>query len=430
MIAFQAADPYFDTSRTVGGLFAMRAGAVGFLATALVLRRFSVIAGLSIGVTAVINLIWTVIQPGRADPLHFTQFRNQLITAGLCFIPWVGFLAAGIFAKKCSPHVLDSGVHGCVEAFTETLFIPFRGLIKRWFFPLSGRRRMAHYSQPLDTRRILIPVTRIDRKTQKLFRSSIECFASSKTNNWKNGALVMFHGNCETAQRPNGQEREYVAKGFNVFRITLGGYPTQELDVGPPMQTTEGSIYQDADAIIQYVKELGCRSIAVHGTSLGAVPAFAAAVLHPDVVKIVIADRAFSRSRDVVANVVKNLFASMGLAKWVPTSIYRGIGGAGFPIGIQTAGIPLPIDGMDNRRKASLMKARLITVESTDDEFMSVRPWGQNFSQDLLRARYMKQIPDGSWQSEAGTNPVRLPLTGGHNVALPQDILVDALYFC
>lgn len=427
MVPFQAADPYFDTSRTVGGLFAKRAGAVGFLATSLVLRRFAVIAGISIGVTAVINLIWTVIQPGRADPLHFTQFRNQVMTAGLCFIPWVGFLAAGIFAKKCSPHVLDSGVHGCVEAFTETLFIPFRGLIQSSFFPLSGRRGMAYYIPLIDTKRILIPVTRIDLKTQKLFRSSIECFVSSKANKWQDAAVVMFHGNGETAQGQNGQEREYVAKGFNVFRITLGGYPTQKEDVGPPMQTTEGSIYQDADAIIQHVKELDCRSIAVHGTSLGAVPAFAAAVLHPDVVKVVIADRAFSRSRDVVANVFKTLFDSMGLVKWVPTSIYRGIGGAGFPIGMQVAGVPLTTDGMDNIRKARLMQARLITVESVDDEIMSIKPWGQNFSQDLLRARYMKQMANGSWKSEAGTNPVRLKLNGGHNHALPRDILVDAL---
>lgn len=231
-------------------------------------------------------------------------------------------------------------------------------------------------------------------------------------------AVVMFPTRYETGISDDAQATDY-STNFDVYKVTLGGYPKQD---GPDrsVETTESTCIQDANAAISVLKQLGYKKIAVHGAGLGCVPALAAAELHPDVVKAVVLDRGFTRAKDVLANAVRNRLQPLGLGKWVPTSIFRGMVGAAFPYGMQVAGISgVTTNQMDNLDRIQQVGAPIGCIEATQDFWMSrsLLPEPDNlesFSQDLLRAH-------------GGENDAIQTLQGGHHKALEQGVLVEWL---
>lgn len=85
----------------------------------------------------------------------------------------------------------------------------------------------------------------------------------------------------------------YLAQGLNVFLFNYSGFGRS---TGHPSPTALAS---DGDAVIEFLKRRGVTQIGVHGRSIGGICACHLAQSHPDVVKILIADRTMSTLAEV-----------------------------------------------------------------------------------------------------------------------------------
>ncbi len=218
-------------------------------------------------------------------------------------------------------------------------------------------------------------------------------------------AMILFHGNGMTMEGMSAHAELYCKLGFNVMILTMGGYPGSD----PKVRTSEISTYQDAHAAIVYLKQKGVKDIGVHGTSIGGTLAFAAAEIHPEVVKFVVADQTLGSARDVAANVTRNI--TMGMA---PASLIRGAVGGAFPAGKVVPGVigpdgkPYVTDGLNNIRKAAVLRERaengkenceIFAIKSERDFLMGRKGnqdggFEENFADDLILARYGELQPE------------------------------------
>jgi len=80
----------------------------------------------------------------------------------------------------------------------------------------------------------------------------------------------------------------YLAQGCSVFVFNYSGFGRSQ---GNP---TPKALAEDGNAVVEFLKRRGCTSVGVHGRSIGGIAACAIAGNHPDVIKLLVADRTFS----------------------------------------------------------------------------------------------------------------------------------------
>ncbi len=413
MQAFQDLPIHTDPTVTLGGKWSKQIGSVGFLVAGVAIRIVAPVVGPLTILAGSVSLVWLSLH--KSDPLEhaykYKRTKDLLCVGALFCIPVVGVLVAGVFAKKRMSHVLDTGVHGGVEALTEIVCYPLKGLIQRAFFPLSRAGLKQVDSQ--ITQSVLCNIDLPNGGVR-----TVEMILSDKARAQRlPRAIVMFPRRDKTGLSDDAQATEYAEK-FDVYRVTLGGYPKKN-QADFTVETTESTCIQDANAAIVELRQLGYKKIAVHGSGLGCVPALAAAQLHPDLVRAVVLDRGFTRAKDVLANVVRNLFQRVGLGKFVPTSILRGIAGTAFPPGLPIFGVSddITTNQMDNLQRIQAIQVPVGCIEATQDVWMSrtILPGTpESFSRDLLRAHQGKNDKDA----------IQF-LKGGHEKALSQGVLVN-----
>lgn len=366
---------------------------------------------------------------------------KQALVSALSLIPVLGVVTAAAYLKATTPDIQDTGMHGAIEALAQHVFDGFHEQIQGAFYYLSGvtlaqldqiyaqraqeaRDRLPandpkknepierHYysdhlpnfiKQHFKAKETPIPVERNDGQAHLLqaytYPADRKKLKNSSNNlNPSKPTVVIFHSNAVIASEMDDQARTYVDEGFNVVTVTMGGYPGSD----EATQTSEASTYQDAHAVMNYLKSQGVKNVIVHGTSIGGSLAFAAAELHPDIVKMVIADQTFDRAKNVAANIIENIDHGFVM----PSSFVRGIAGAAFPIGevvpgVQTLdGKPYVTDGLNNVKKAASIQAEIIAIKSNCDAFMGrvgngKKGYRENFADDLMRARYPQEILEG-----------------------------------
>lgn len=195
--------------------------------------------------------------------------------------------------------------------------------------------------------------------------------------------VVLFHPNVGGAEDMDSAASFYREKGYNTLTVVLGGYPGS-----PGVTTSEKSMYQDIEAVKQYLVSVGVKDVGYHGFSLGSGAAMQAAAgesLANDLNTLfVVLDQPYSSA----ANVGGNAAGSLG----------RGVLTAGCPAGIE---VELPgnlwtrTDGLDNLAKAAILNTKnipLICVQGDKDDLMGRKKidgkYTENFAKDLLIARY------------------------------------------
>jgi len=92
----------------------------------------------------------------------------------------------------------------------------------------------------------------------------------------------------------------YLSQGFSVFLFNYSGYGRSQ---GFP---TPSALLADGNAVLEYLRRRGYTQVAVHGRSIGGIVACELAQAHPDLVKLLIADRTFSS----LATVAKYLYGN------------------------------------------------------------------------------------------------------------------------
>merc|ERR1719382_975972 len=80
----------------------------------------------------------------------------------------------------------------------------------------------------------------------------------------------------------------YLSQGCHVFLFNYSGFGRSQ---GNP---TPSALAADGAAVIDFLGRRGFTQIGVHGRSIGGIAACSLAKAHPDLVKILIADRTFS----------------------------------------------------------------------------------------------------------------------------------------
>jgi len=99
----------------------------------------------------------------------------------------------------------------------------------------------------------------------------------------------------------------YLKEGCNVFLFNYSGFGRSS---GHP---TPSALAADGDAVVEFLKKRGVTQIGIHGRSIGGICACNVAQRHPDVIKILVADRTFS-SLGLVAKFTFGNWAVKGLS--------------------------------------------------------------------------------------------------------------------
>lgn len=371
------------------------------------------------------KLIW-LNEKKRNWEIASQESHHKCIASAIALIPFVGILAAGLYLKATLPDIQESGLRGCVEAIFSSVAEGSGSLIQTLIYPFrnpefSKNYRVTakwYYDKFIDSgaSEVQIPVKRGD------YQSTISAFAvphiETGTFDAEKPVMVLFHGNGQSKETMNDRAAFYKARKFNVLAVTMGGYPWSDEGIN----TSEKTTYQDADAAINYLKDLGFKNIGIHGLSIGGTLAFAAAQLHPDVVKFVIAEQTLGKAKDVAVNVIRNQISTL-----IPEAVIRGVVGNAFPVGRLVPGVtdfegkPYLTDGLNNVRKSHILRQQsekgvgncwVYAIRAKRDEMMGrIRDksgFKENYSDDIIMARYatleghVAEVPGGhcSWFSK------------------------------
>eukprot|EP00927_Polykrikos_kofoidii_P030830 TRINITY_DN26534_c0_g2_i1.p1 TRINITY_DN26534_c0_g2~~TRINITY_DN26534_c0_g2_i1.p1 ORF type:complete len:953 (-),score=164.27 TRINITY_DN26534_c0_g2_i1:58-2916(-) len=84
----------------------------------------------------------------------------------------------------------------------------------------------------------------------------------------------------------------YLSQGCNLFLFNYSGYGRSSGSPSP------SRLAGDADAVVHYLKSRGVTNMGVHGRSIGGIPACHMARAHPDVIRLLVADRTMSTLAD------------------------------------------------------------------------------------------------------------------------------------
>lgn len=331
------------------------------------------------------------------------QESKEIFTASLlAMIPFIGTFAVGAFFISRKSDLFERSVQSL-----ETVAKGQKCFVQSVFFPLQGGAIEETHE---DTSGALInfKVNRGDDEKGNKIETSLNALIIKPNKqvedeldytkdepDYTKPTMVLFHSNASTIYSEMMTERTsfYTKMGMNVVLASMAGYPSSG---DKETRTSEISVYQDANAIIEYLKSKGAQNVGVHGVSIGGALAFAAAELHPDVVKLVVADQTFSEARDVGVNLVKNK------TKYVPGAIVRDALAGGFPVGEVVPGVKLrdgsvyKTDGLNNASKAAKLResgCELYAIKTKYDEFMGSKGdaatgYTENFSDILNRERY------------------------------------------
>lgn len=188
--------------------------------------------------------------------------------------------------------------------------------------------------------------------------------------------VILFHGNGTTLYGNGDTARWFHNQGLNVLLITLGGYPGRN---DQPGITSELTTYHDAQAAVDYVKTrlaVDNGSILAYGMSIGGSLAFQVGAHNPGV--HVFTNQTFTK----VVEVPDNAYPAL-------RSIGKGALTAGCPTGISDG--TFTTDGLDNRRKASLLQGSYFGIYAARDHMMGKKQ--ENFTHALVDA-YRSTHPD------------------------------------
>ncbi|MBA3721712.1 MAG: hypothetical protein H0W88_04860 [Parachlamydiaceae bacterium] len=352
----------------------------------------------------------------QIEVLDFTINKNRqnFIASLLALTPVLGVPAVGAYLLSKSTNIQETGIRGGVEAMAQKIFEGRGSFVRSIFYALQGkplsefRKYLPAYllnkienPQGTGLKNIKIPVKIGINQHRELHAITIPARSSAERQEPQFDPLkptvVVFHGNGETAHCKLEHANFYQHLGFNAVLVTMGGYPGSGLGV----KTSEVTSYQDADATIKYLKNLGVNNIVVHGTSLGGTLAFAAGELHSDVVKLVVADQTFDKPANVAVNLLNNITGNY--ARFVPSALIRGLVAGSFTTGEIVPGVamkdgsPYRTDGLNNLRKASVLRRGVFAIKAERDHFMgregSIRDgFKENFADDLILARYKSLV--------------------------------------
>lgn len=338
------------------------------------------------------------------------RHAHQLVASVLALVPVLGVFCAGMYLLAITPDIRDKSLYGAVEAIIQNLMDGWQEGIQGLLYVMRGQTleqfyQDAEYAERLkmglannyNAKEVEIPVKRGDGIPHYLNIHVMPVTGGQMDPNahldLSKPTVVMFHGNAMTGLDFDEMIDTYQDE-YNVVTVTMGGYPGSDEGV----LTSEISTYQDAHAVMNYLKSLGVTDVIAHGTSIGGTLAFAAADLHPDLVKVVVAHQTFNRAKDVAANTLNHMVGKkQGL---LPAPLIRGAIGAAFPQGLIVPGVfradgtPYMTDGLDNVKKASQahFKAEVIAIKGCKDFMMGRNKQGEifqeDFAEDILRARY------------------------------------------
>lgn len=316
--------------------------------------------------------------------------RRNIVASCITFLPVVGHLTAGVYMKYKNPDAQGAGdavLQSCIPEGTH--------LIRSQFYRLNNSAKKNEYighaeeagtwNMPESTwgEKITVPVMRLPGSPSSL--SGMEWSCDSGPIDYTKPTMVLFHATSETATDLSDRAQFYRNLGFNIIAVTMGGYPGSDEGV----RTSEVSSYQDANAVMEYLKEKGATDVAVQGLSVGGSLAFAAADLHPDIVKYVIAEQTFTNFEEVASNWFKNLHLPEFIARGAARSTF--VKGEIVP-GVFKDGKPYTTDGGDNVGKASRLQCPVFAVKAGNDAMMGRAKqkgeFSRDFADDLLDARY------------------------------------------
>lgn len=337
------------------------------------------------------------------------KYSKRAVVALLQMIPLVGIPAAAAYLKAKNPSISETGVLGGVEALVQHYGKFGKQNILNYLYPFRGISLADSLQDPLLQYHQEF-VERLKGISHKTYSFEIDRGDGKKHEvNWVHlpsplqniqdeiPIMVIFHGNRSTAAHMIDYAKHYQKLGYHVCMLTMGGYPGSDEN----LPTNEATSYQDANGMIEHLKGLGFERIGVHGRSLGGTLAFAAAELHPEHVKVVVADQTMNKAADVFGN----------SSKKIPCYIARGLVRAGIPAGkiIKNVFIgegsnfrPYTTDSCDNIRKAKVLAERakagkpaaeVIALGTLRDRLMSYGKMTEkgseaNCSQDIMQARY------------------------------------------
>lgn len=263
----------------------------------------------------------------------------------------------------------------------------------------------------IENCRIEISVDRGDKKDHFINGYYFPAEGKDSQQSRERPTVVLSHGNGMTAENLFGSQemKNYRDLGYNVLFMSAGGTPGSDL-----IEKSEESIWQDTKAILDHLEAREAKDgqtnkdIVWHGISLGGASAFIAAELDPTNVKLIVADRAFNKARDVSANWIKNQLPAIGSA-FTPYGIIKSLADRAFPSGkeipgVTKNGIPCKTDGLNNEKKAGATSVPLIAIQANYDDCMGggtpvdsayknlrnetipAKKFEENFALDLLRA--------------------------------------------
>lgn len=319
--------------------------------------------------------------------MAYRESKQKFIASMIALIPFFGVFTAGYYLKESLLDIQEDGVRGCVEAISYASVEGSEGLIQTCVYPLRNASFREEYQSNwaaiyfrnqfinLGALEVKIPVKRGDHQNSisafTLPNSETEIFDSDKP------VMVLFHGNGQSKETMNERAEFYRGKKFNVLVVTMGGYPWSDEGV----KTSEMTTYQDAHAVINYLKDKGFKNIGIHGLSIGGTLAFAAAELHPDVVKFVVAEQTLGKAKDVAVNILRNQ------SDLIPDAVIRGVVGSAFPVDRLVSGVtdlegkPYLTDGLNNVRKANHLR------EQAENGVGNCQVYGIRAKKDLVMGR-------------------------------------------
>lgn len=301
-----------------------------------------------------------------------TSLKKDLVS----LIPVVGALFAWrIGAGKCAKEF--SMLPFFEHAFAHATDLR-KGQIQKMFYLKSGSKAMTgtenHVKIPVDSRGGYLDA---------IFCQGACALPTGPT-------VVIFHGNACTCDNMVDIGEWYAWQGYNILIPTMGGYPGS-----PGVSTSEGSSYQDVEAVKIYLESRGIKQAGYHGLSMGGTLAFQAATGKSESkveTLFVVADQTLSHAEGVVERMVCSCLGS----------IARGVARMAFPKKKVRLSDTLVVetDGLDNLRKARLLRSSkipLLAIKSSLDSLMGkdLQPemrFKDNFADDLAAARYGKEL--------------------------------------
>jgi len=312
--------------------------------------------------------------------------KDSLFADCLALIPFVGAIFSWRVFCKNSPCDAQDMPEYAVKHLLENHPKTFAQLL---FYPLAGQ---AQEDEDWYREAATVKIGVFDPKAKDNVR-----FLTAKLRQHDNQhprpTVVLFHGNMMTGDQMSDRANMYFRQGYDVLCPTMGGFPGSD-----PVKTCEESSYRDVEGIKRHLERLGVKEVGFHGLSIGGSLAFQAAVGATNAkelkVKFVMAEQTFTSAIDAAANVAGNTI-SPSLKPFA-----RGVARASFPQKrkiMLAEDVIIETDGLDNRKKAELMKEKkipLFVMKSTQDHIMGRDPspdgnvYLANFADDLLQARY------------------------------------------